>query len=173
MIEITPNWHPIFVHFTVGLFSISVLFLTLSYLANYLARIPKNIPTEFEVTGRWCLWVVALITIGTVLAGFYAYYTVKHDEMSHIVMTNHRNWAVPTAVCILALAVWSAYRYIKQKKINLIFIIALLITQGLLLATAWRGAELVFRYGVGVMSLPHAEETGHHHSEETSLEHPH
>ncbi len=29
------------------------------------------------------------------------------------------------------------------------------------------------RYGVGVMSLPHAEEEGHHHSEEKSLEDSH
>jgi hypothetical protein len=38
------------------------------------------------------------------------------------------------------------------------------VVQTLLLITAWHGAELVFRYGLGVLSLPQAEEVGHHHS---------
>jgi uncharacterized membrane protein len=130
--------------------------------------VSKNITRELEIAGRWCLWAVAIITIGTIAAGFYAYSTVKHDEISHIVMTNHRNWALPTALCISLVAIWSLWRYIKQKPINVIFLSALLFTQGLLLSTAWRGAELVFRYGVGVMSLPQAEEVGHSHYHQDS-----
>jgi hypothetical protein len=36
----------------------------------------------------------------------------------------------------------------------------------------WRGAELVFRYGLGVISLPQPEEPGHerHHQSEEMME---
>lgn len=36
-------------------------------------------------------------TIGTVLAGWYAYNTVPHTALSHAAMTDHRNWALSTA----------------------------------------------------------------------------
>ena len=51
----------------------------------------------------------------------------------------------------------------KQQHLTITFIIVLFVVQGMLLSTAWRGAELVFRYGLGVMSLPQAEDVGHDH----------
>lgn len=33
------------------------------------------------------------------------------------------------------------------------------------MTTGWYGAELVFRYGTGVMSLPQSEVVGHQHGE--------
>jgi uncharacterized membrane protein len=163
MIEIIPNWHPIFVHFTVGLFSAAVGFYWLSFIVARISYCKPALSQEFEAAARWCLWIAALVTIGTVSAGLYAYYTVGHDEISHVAMTNHRNWAIPTAVAIILMALWSVALYVKQKKLNLIFLLSLLIVQGMLLATAWRGAELVYRYGLGVMSLPQTEEVGHNH----------
>lgn len=156
-------WHPIFVHFTVALFSTSVGFYLLAYITGQLKIIAK-IALELEIVARWCLWIAAIITIITITAGFYAYYTVEHDVTSHVVMTTHRNWALPTASAIFLIAIWSGWRYYKQKTLTLVFIISLLIVQGLLLVTAWYGGELVYRYGVGVMSLPKIERDEHHHS---------
>lgn len=175
MIEIIPNWHPIFVHFTVGLFSAAVGFYWLSFIVCKMSYFKPTLPQEFETVGRWCLWIVSIITIGTILAGFYAYYTVGHDEISHMAMTDHRNWAVPTATAIVLTAIWSMFRYYRQKKLNLLFLIVLLVVQGMLLSTAWRGAELVYRYGLGVKSLPQAEEVGHehHHQGAETMEQPH
>ncbi len=56
----------------------------------------------------------------------------------------------------------------------MIFMLTLILSTGLLALTAWKGGELVYRYGLGVMSLPqvaqgaeghdheHAEGEGHH-----------
>lgn len=166
MIEIIPNLHPIFVHFTVALFSTSVGFYTLAYLFNRL-RIFTYVSIELEIAARWCLWLVGIIVIGTVWAGLQAYNTVRHDPSSHIAMTNHRNWAITTAVAMVLSTLWSLWRTYKQKSIAITFLIVLFIVQGLLLSTAWRGAELVFRYGLGVMSLPQSRDIGHeHHHEE-------
>lgn len=163
MIEIIPNWHPIFVHFTVALISTSVGLYVLAYIVSYF-KYPV-LGQEFETTSRWCLWIGSLITIVTVLAGLYAYNTVKHDAMSHMAMTNHRNWALATVTLILLTALWSLVRYRKHKNWSALFLLALLIIQSMVLATAWRGGELVYRYGLGVMSLPQAEEVGHHHQQ--------
>lgn len=166
MIEIIPNWHPIFVHFTVGLLSISVVFYVLSYLSRNLIVL-SSIGNELEIAARWCLWAGVLITIGTALAGFYAYYTVKHDTTSHIAMTDHRNWAIATATVAILIAIWSLWGYYKQKPITIAFILALLIMQAFLTSTAWKGGDLVYRYGVGVIDLPNSMEgsqmDGHDH----------
>ena len=61
--EIIPNWHPIFVHFTVALLSIS----SLLYLAGFLLKKP-----HFLIIARWNLWIGGAITVAIVLAGFYA-----------------------------------------------------------------------------------------------------
>ena len=165
MITIIPNWHPIFVHFTVALFSTSVGLFLLSYILNFIKKVPNSFITECNIVARWCLWLSALVTIITVSFGFYAYYTVKHDEISHIAITIHRNWAIATAISIYILAGWSIFSYIKRKKITSLFLIFLIIGEGLLLSTAWRGGEVVYRYGIGVMSLPNAKEVAHHHHE--------
>ncbi|CAM4460583.1 MAG: hypothetical protein LEGION0403_FIIPPAGN_02352 [Legionella sp.] len=166
MFEILPNWHPILVHFTVALFTASFGFYLLTYLSKATHLVSDKITVEFEIVGRWCLWCAALVTILTVIAGLYAYNTVTHDEPAHIAMKNHRNWALSTAVAMWLVAIWSLWCYYKQKTITLTFLIGLLVVQGLLLSTAWRGGELVYRHGLGVLSLPSTGgETQHHHEE--------
>ncbi|OGT42042.1 MAG: hypothetical protein A3F13_00840 [Gammaproteobacteria bacterium RIFCSPHIGHO2_12_FULL_40_19] len=108
MIEIIPNWHPIFVHFTVALFSISVIFFVLAYLVLHTQWKSRKLFSEFEAVGRWCLWAAALMTIATISAGFYAYNSVKHDAVSHAAMTVHRNWALGTATAIFLMAAYIA-----------------------------------------------------------------
>lgn len=163
MIEIIPNWHPIFVHFTVALITTSVGFYGLAYITSLFKKAIWPLANEFEVVARWCLWVGALITIFTVMAGLYAYYTVGHDEISHEAMHEHRNWALPTATAIVLVAGWSIWRSFHQKTVTLIFFLVLIIVEGSLISTAWHGSELVYRYGLGVMSLPKSGGYGHHH----------
>ena len=156
MIEILPNWHPIFVHFTVSLFTVSTLFYFLTAFTNKL-----KINHEFLVVARWCLWLSATITVGTIIAGFYAYNTVAHDGPSHAAMSDHRNWALVTFAVIVALAIGSFLRRRCHKSASVLFLIGMLIGLGLLMATAWRGGELVYRHGLGVMTLPKANKIGH------------
>lgn len=156
MVEIIPNWHPIFVHFTVALISTSVGFYLLAYLGRLfnLRFIQTTLLDELETVARWCLWFAALITFGTVSAGFYAYGTVQHDATSYLAMTDHMNWALSTFIALTGVTLWSFWRYRTQKAVTLLFLCALFIVESLLISTAWRGGELVFRQGIGVLSLP-------------------
>ncbi len=157
MFEIIPNWHPIFVHFTVALFSISAgLFTITSFIKSPLKE-------QWQTVARWNLWFGAGITIITGLAGLYAYNTVAHDTPSHAAMTEHRNWAIVAITLILGLAIWSIIRVHRNLALGTAFVVAMVITGGILAATAWRGGEVVYRYGLGVMSLPKVEGEGHAH----------
>lgn len=159
MIEIIPNWHPIFVHFTVALLSIAVL---LSVATQFMSA--GKLREQWQLVAQWNLWLGAGITVLTVVAGVVAYNSVAHDTPSHEAMTEHRNWALVTAALFIALAVWSWLRARAGQSMSSVLLIALLIGGGLLASTAWLGGEAVYRFGLGVMSLPKTDTHDHDHT---------
>lgn len=163
--EIIPNWHPIFVHFTVALLVVGVLLHPIALLAG-----SEDLRRQWAAVARWNLWLGTAFAVLTVATGIQAYNTVAHDTPSHLAMTDHRNWALVTFAVFLALTAWSILRYRARKPINWPLTLALLLSLGLLGSTAWRGGELVFRHGLGVMSLPHA---GNHQHEAGEAPHEH
>lgn len=50
MIEIIPNWHPIFVHFTVALFSVATGLYALSLLVSNI-----QLKEQWRIVARWNL----------------------------------------------------------------------------------------------------------------------
>jgi len=167
MIQILPNWHPIFVHFTIALFSIATLLFFITYMM-------KDRPLKSQLLGvaYWNLWIGAGLTIATVFLGWLAYNSVAHDTASHIQMTTHRNWAFATSCLFLVLTVWSIFVKRANKLPSIIFVVLGLSSLGLLGTTAWHGGEAVYRYGLGVMSLPKSEgKQGHAHKHEDGKGH--
>lgn len=156
MIEIIPNWHPFFVHFTVALLGISVIFFWLSRVAT-----SWRMEDQWLAAGYWNLWVGVLLTVGTVIAGFFAYNSVVHDDPSHLAMTVHKNYALTTLVIYILVLLWSLVTYRAKKEPSLAFLIILTIAGIALMSTAWRGAEVVYRHGLGVMSLPKTDQHDH------------
>ncbi len=165
--EIIPNWHPIFVHFSIALLSISSALLIIGKFApqKYLWR-----NTALTVS-RWNLLIGATISIITVLAGWYAYNTVNHDEPSHLAMTSHMKWALVTFSLFVVVATWSLIT--RKKEVGFLLTAFQLFATLMLLVTGLKGGELVYRHGLGVMSLPEAEAgEGHeHHHDHGSHEH--
>jgi len=157
MLEIIPNWHPIFVHFTVALFSLSVILFAVTLFMT------SPLKEQWLIVARWTLWFGAGFTVLTGLSGLDAYNTVAHDTPSHVAMTDHRNWAIATISLFMTLAIWSFIRVRRQLTLGTTFVVIMVIAGGLLAATAWHGGEVVYRYGLGVMSLPKAEGEGHAH----------
>ncbi len=158
MIEIIPNWHPIVVHFTIALLSMSVLF----YLIQALLPENHHWQPSLSTLAKANLWIGTAFAIITAIAGWFAYNSVAHDTPSHTAMTEHRNIALVTLATFSILALWSVVIR-KQKKAPIFFVIAMLIAGGLLATTGWKGAEAVYRYGLGVMSMPKSSGEGHAH----------
>ena len=156
--EIIPNWHPVFVHFTVALLIVAAAIHLLSHF------LPKGeLANQLTIVARWNLWFGMGFTLLTVAAGWYAFYTVDHDAPSHIAMTEHRNWAMATFALLLGITGWEYYLSRRGRGKGWLFTGLLVIAAGLLLTTAWHGSGLVYRYGLGVMSLPKPEGAGHAH----------
>lgn len=168
--EIIPNWHPIFVHFTVAL----VLMATLCALASKV--LSGSAAEQSVIVARWMLVIAAFITVLTIVAGYFAFNSVNHDDTSHEVMLEHRNLAFGTFPLILIAAVLF---YVKRAA-SAVSILALLFSvaaSAMVVSTAWHGGELVYRYGLGVKSLPkasnHQHAGGAAHTHADSAEHSH
>lgn len=158
MIEIIPNFHPAIVHFPIAFTtaalaftSIGTLFRRWSYAAQCL------------VAGRWMLWGAALFALIAAVFGWFAFNSVAHDEASHAAMILHRNWALGALTALLALAAWDVWRGRSGRVPSPGFLVLLVAAWLLVMSTAWHGAELVYRHGLGVMSLPEVEGVGHAH----------
>jgi uncharacterized membrane protein len=152
MIEIV--WHPRRAHFTVALLSLSVFLYLLTTLP-----LPPALCAEWRVVADWLLWLGAVFAVITAVTGWLAYNSVDHDDVSHAAMTRHRNWALPTAAVFVLLALWRLWcrfttRESATKASDGLFAASLAVGGILLASTAWHGAELVYRHGLGVMSLP-------------------
>ncbi len=165
MFEIIPNWHPIFVHFTVALLSLAVGLVVVTPF------IKSPLKEQWQIVARWTLWFGAGFAIITGLTGWYAFNTVAHDTPSHAAMTIHRNWAIATITLFLLLAAWSIWWARKSKKLGTLFVVCMVVGGAVLASTAWRGGEVVYRYGLGVMSLPKAEGEGHDHAHSGDADH--
>lgn len=163
-IEIIPNWHPILVHFTVALLSVSALL----YFAGLVLKKP-----HFLLIARWNLWIGAAITVGTILAGLDAYNSIAHDGPLHKAMTEHKNWALATGSIFILLALWALFKHRGAKTVNPIFVFIIILASGLLSITGYLGAEVVYRHGGGVMRMPEVQGDGGHgsHSHGEGREH--
>src|SRR5436309_3510280 len=76
-------WHPLFVHFTVGL-------LTISVALYFLARFVKSGAwrERFTIAANLNLWIGALITALTVGAGMIAFGAAPHsDDIEYLMKT--------------------------------------------------------------------------------------
>lgn len=157
MPEILPNWHPIFVHFSIALLSIATLLFVAAALCS-------KCKATLQKAAHVNLWLGAAISIGTVAAGLYAADNVAHDGVTHPLMMDHRNWALGTVALFIALAVWSALRYRKNMPVSAAFVTLMVIATGILATTGYKGGELVYRYGTGVLALPQTASQAHDHN---------
>ena len=166
MFEIIPNWHPIFVHFTVALVASSAFFFVVGAILKN-----QDQSDALKSAGHWTLRLGAVATVFTLAAGLQAYGTVDHDAPSHAAMTDHRNWAFVAVGFIWVSAIWSVWKSKNTDKTGPVFFTLLGVATILVGLTAYKGGELVYRYGLGVQSLPQPQGGGHAHGEDVMDNH--
>ena len=152
--EIIPNWHPVFVHFTIGL----LLMAAVLYLFAWAP----------QPWGRWALLgsrinvvLGILFAFATVGAGFLAFNSVVHDDPSHAAMKDHRNWALGAAALWALVGSWEIWRASRGRPHSAAVAVSVLVAAALLGVAGSKGGELVFRHGLGVQSLPNTDTHEH------------
>ncbi|MCK1336353.1 DUF2231 domain-containing protein [Bradyrhizobium sp. 38] len=156
MFEVLPNWHPIFVHFSIALFVIAAMLYVV-----HLVLPQSSWAAPILTAARINLWLGAVLSIATVAAGMQAFLTVQHGAEQQPVINDHRNWALATAVLWWSIALWEGWRSRHSKPMSYFFLAAVLCALAPLAATGWKGAELVYRHGIGVNRLALVERISH------------
>lgn len=168
--KIIPNLHPAVVHFPIALTMAAFIF-------GLVARLTRKSESSHLVAaaGNYILILAALSAIAGVVFGWLAFNsTMNHDDAGHAAMLLHRAWAIPTAVGLVLLAIWNSA---KSRLSNVMSIPVLVCLAGLSMAvatTAWLGGEVVYRHGIGVLSLPASGGHNHqgHHGEASGSDKP-
>ncbi|TDT37803.1 putative membrane protein [Halospina denitrificans] len=148
MIEIVPNWHPIWVHFPVALLTIATVF----FLAGLV--LPDRAGERVTAAARWNLAAGALLLIPTLVTGYLAYNSVAHDAAGHQAMERHMTaaWVVAVLFAVAVLLAW--LDRFRARGAGVVLTIVLLIGTGAVGVTGYLGAENVYRHGLGVERLP-------------------
>ena len=167
MIEIIPNWHPLFVHFPIAFATAAVFFVLIGKLFK-----AKPWAKQCLIFGRWMLWAAALFACIAAVFGWFAYNSVEHDEAGHLAMTLHRNLALMALGALVLLAVIDLWPK-RTATLPSYGLLTLLIASWLLVVNAaWHGGEVVYRHGLGVMALPDVESEAQPHQHD-GAEHDH
>lgn len=157
-LQIIPNFHPIVVHFPIALTVIAFLLSIAAY-----ARSSHPVSVQLAAAGHFTLWLAALGAAAAVLFGWLAFNSVNHDNAGHAAMLLHRSWAVPTAIGLILLASWDAWKYRVNELISVPMLFVLFLLSQAIAVTGWLGGEVVYRHGIGVLSIPSSEGAGHGH----------
>ncbi|RFC36496.1 MAG: putative membrane protein [Candidatus Nitrotoga sp. LAW] len=170
--ELIPNAHPIAVHFPIALTLIALLFSLAARIGSM-----HNLATQLATVGHWALWISGVTATIAAGLGWLAFNSVDHDDAGHAAMLIHRNWAIPTAVGLLLLAMWDVFKLRAHQVMSWLTLIVLTLLSGSVAVTGWLGGEVVFRHGIGVLSLPEiaaeSDPRGHEHGDSDSHSHQH
>ncbi len=151
-IEIIPNWHPLLVHFTIAL-----LLTSAALFVGGVAFARRPLGAAMTLAARWNLVLGVAATFATLATGWQAYNVVRHDEPSHANMVVHMRWAFGAAALFSAGAVVAWLDRRRPAGASVLLLAFLLTGSGALAVTGWLGGENVYRYGLGVLSLPKGE----------------
>jgi ketosteroid isomerase-like protein len=86
-------------------------------------------------------------------------------------MTDHRNVALGAFGLVAVIAAWRLIR--RASAPSALFVAAIFAASALVATTAYKGGRLVYHYGLGVASMPMADEGEGHHHNGAATEHHH
>lgn len=148
MIEIVPNWHPVWVHFPIALLVMATVFYLLALVMSGSAA------ERVTSAGRWNLVAGTVLVIPTLITGYLAYNSVAHDAAGHQAMQRHMTAALITAGLFVVTVILAWLDRFRARGAGIMLIVALLLGTGAVAVTGYLGAENVYRHGLGVERLP-------------------
>jgi uncharacterized membrane protein len=146
--------HPKVVHFTIALFSVSVLF-------DILGLITKK---RYFQSAAWLNLILAgAASVVTVISGLLAASNAAHDEAAHQVIEIHEKIGFIVLGIILVLLLWRILlRGRFPVRLSFLYVVLAVVGVGFMFTGAYFGGELVYTHGVAVKAVPVSKEEAEH-----------
>jgi len=151
VIHILPGWHPFIVHFPLALIVTAAFCLTLAGM-----RPAQRYAKTLAAVGTWNLCLGALAVLFALASGLAAVIDLHVGMAARQAISIHVKSAVVTAVLVLLAAVWRGAGTALDSRPSWVFVLVLWAATTALLVTGYRGAQNVYRFGVGVSTVSHA-----------------
>ena len=138
--------HPAAVHFPIALLALG--------LAAAAARMREDAPEWLGPAASWLLWLGTLAAWATLALGLLAERTAPHKPLAWEVLADHKTLGYWTAGGFTALSLFRVWQVRARRftaRWRAAFVLLWLAAYGLLVAAALHGAELTYRYGMGVV----------------------
>jgi len=140
-----PGLHPLVVHFPLALIVTAMLCLSVSKIVPS-ARIAGTLAT----VGTWNLCVGAVTVFLALGSGLAAATGLEIGPEAHQAISAHVKSAVVTTLLVVLAAVWRGAGAAADSRPTWLFLLILWASTAALTVTGYRGAQNVYRYGIGV-----------------------
>ncbi len=140
-----PGWHPLVVHFPLGLVITSTALLWAARLRS-LARHAATL----NIVGTWNLCLGTLAAFFALATGLAAVLDLHVGAAAHLAISLHLKWAILSTLMLVLLSVWRGAGSAQESQASWLFLAVLLAACASLAVTGYRGGQNVYRYGVGV-----------------------
>lgn len=148
------NLHPMLVHFPLAFLP---AFLIIDLAGTWFKK------AEWRVVASWLLYMGAISTVFTVVSGFLAGNSVMHGDNVHGIMEALELYGIVTLALVFVLSIW---RWVGGSRMrggaNVLFLIVAAVLCAIMLLAADLGGLLVYKYGIGVESIPDQIEIQEH-----------
>ena len=137
--------HPIFVHFSIGLTSASLVFDTLGFLLNR---------ASLSAAGGWTLVGSAVMTLMTISTGLTSgtRASVEEGEASSFLRA-HTALGLIFYGLLVAVTFWRLWLWQTGLGVSWLYLASLAIVSLVMTLQGYLGGELVYRYGVEVKQV--------------------
>lgn len=147
------NWHAALAHFAIALLLTSTFFFLTMYWR-------KKKGSQFEVAGKWTLWLGTVIALGAMAAWLLMSEVAPHNSAAHKVMQSYESIG---SIALVAVVLFSLLVLMAQK-IGVQYVAGSVVVGFLVLFAGIQGGDLLYNHGVGAGLKPESLKAGEIHA---------
>jgi uncharacterized membrane protein len=148
MPHLLPGWHPVIVHFPLALIATAAACLSAAAAARAPAR-----AAVLATVGTWNLGIGTAALFLALGSGLAAVIDLQVGAAAHQAISAHVKAAILTTVLMTAAALWRCVGVAYDSRPSRWFLLVLWAATASLVVTGYRGAQNVYRFGVGVSQV--------------------